>query len=125
MRLIGLALISLGTFIWVLAPKPDVVMVPGENVICFIENETFYATSLQKGRRKVASIQRNLGFDGRIEKRKIPWPLQDTYEDGLFIWSKTNKAMRVAKRKHPYCPAYFRSTKIKNASNIRNYLCVK
>lgn len=124
-RLIGLALASFGTLAWALTSKPDIVVVPGENVLCFVEGGKFYSTSLQKGRRKVASIQRNFGFDGRIEKRKPTRPFHDIYEDGLFIWSKTGKIMKIAKRKHPYCPAYFHSINVKNATNIRDRLCIK
>jgi competence protein ComEC len=122
-RLIGLLPIFFGSLIWVLATKPDVIAVPGENVICFIEDSKFYTTSLQKGRRKVTSIQRNLGFDGRLEKRKYHWSFCNVYEDGLFIWSKTDKIMKIARRKHPYCPAYFCSTNVdSDIANIYEHL---
>ena len=108
LRLIGAGGILIGFLLWIFESKPDVIFPPATDSVCFIENGKFYTKSLQKGRKAMLSIQRNLGFDGKLEKKDFPYEFeQKKYENGLFIWHKTNQFKELAKRAHPYCPAYF------------------
>ncbi|MDR0942669.1 MAG: ComEC/Rec2 family competence protein [Holosporales bacterium] len=113
-RHIGTSLICCGLLFWILEESPDIIVPPNSDVVCFIENGKFYATSLKKDRPRVLSVQRNLGFDGKLEKKEIAcFPFagfqfeKGKYPRGLFVWSKTNKIKQIAKRRHPFCPASF------------------
>jgi competence protein ComEC len=108
LRNLGCIPLLVGVLLWIFEEPPDIIVPPRTDTVCFAEDGTFYSTSLQKGRRQVLSIQRNTGFDGKLIKKEISnFPLERRmYEDGLYIWSKSKRIMRLAKRKHPYCPAY-------------------
>jgi hypothetical protein len=108
-RHIGSMMICYGLLSWIFEKSPDIIVPPDSDVVCFIEDGKFYTTSLQKSRPKVLSIQRNLGFDGKLCKKEIEhFPFErKKYPQGLFIWSKTNKVKQIAKRNHPFCPANF------------------
>ncbi len=102
------ALLISGVLLWKFEEKPDVIIFPNSEVICFAENGNFYTTSIQKGRRNSLSIQRNLGFYGKLIKKTFEKDF-DKYENGLFIWLKKGYIKEIAQRKHPYCPAYFKT----------------
>lgn len=97
-----------GILLWAIEEKPDIIISPKSYVICFVENGNFYTTSIQKGRRNTLSIQRNLGFDGKLIKKTFEKDF-DKYENGLFVWSQKGYTKEIAQRKHPYCPAYFKT----------------
>lgn len=111
LRHLGWLGIIFGIFHWILEEKPDIIIPPQSEIICFVKDNTFYTTSIQKGRRNSLSIQRNLGFDGKLIKSPFEKNF-NKYENGLFIWSTKGIQKEIAKRQHPYCPAYF-----KNLSN--------
>jgi competence protein ComEC len=107
------AIVSLiGGIMWIFEERPDVVIPPNSNVVCFVKDGKFYATSLQKRRLQVSSIQRSLGFDGKISKREYDdaryGNLQETYhKHGIYIWTKSGKIRQLSSPKHPYCPAHY------------------
>ncbi len=108
-RLIGTIPIAVGILGWIFRPPPDIIFPPGVEIACFIENNNFYTTSLKKGRRVALSVQRNLGFSGKLSKKGCQdgkWKVSN-YSNGLYIWTKSGKTQQLAKRKHPYCPAYW------------------
>ncbi len=108
LRHLGWIGIISGMLLWKLEEKPDVIISPNSEVICFVENCNFYTTSIQKGRRNSLSIQRNLGFDGKLIKKSFENNFSK-YKNGLFIWSKEGYTKEIVQRKHPYCPAYFKT----------------
>lgn len=114
-RLIGTCLICIGSVIWMIEDVPDIIAVPGSKSICFVQSGKFYATSLRKNRRQIDSIQKTLGFDGKIKKKDIDdLPFDNIeYMQGLFYFSKKNIFKQIAERKHPYCPAYYKAITIK------------
>ncbi len=111
MRFIGAIPISLGTVSWVQKSPPEFIVVPGTDVVCFIEDGKFYTTSVRKARSKIKSIQRNLGFDGELVKRQLdqlPFKIK-IHDHGLFYYDSTLKSREIAVRRHPYCPAYLKN----------------
>lgn len=104
-RLFGFVPIAIGGVLWFFQKPPVVVFPPGIESVCFIEDDQFFVDSIQKGRRAFLSIQRNLGFSGKLMKRKFGHEIR-MYPFGMYIW-KSGKSMQLADRKHPYCPAYF------------------
>ncbi len=99
-----------GILFWAIEEKPDIIISPESDVVCFVENGNFYTTSIQKGKRNSLSIQRNLGFDGKLIKRNFEKDF-GKYENGLFVWSKKGYAKEISQSHHPYCPAYFKMVK--------------
>jgi hypothetical protein len=109
---------------WIFEKKPDIVFPPQIDSACHVEDGNFYVTSLRKGRNKLIGIQRNLGFSDKLQKKDLELDGVEmrAYEDGLFIWTdKDGKILtmkQLAKRKHPYCPAYLeRIDFIRNPNN--------
>ncbi|MDR3224153.1 MAG: ComEC/Rec2 family competence protein [Holosporales bacterium] len=114
LRNIGVALCFLGFILWIFETSPNIIVPPKSDVICFVENGKLYSTSLQKSRPQIMSIQRNLGFDGKLEKKKFNGYIPTCkHKTGIYIWTKLNIVKTLAERKHPYCPATF--TILKNA----------
>ena len=108
-RFLGFASIIFGVVLWIFQDKPYLIFPPDTESVCFIENEKFYTTSLQKGRKATLSIQRNLGFSGNLIKKKFNGEIKN-YSRGLYVW-KSGKIKELAERKHPYCPAYWINAK--------------
>ena len=111
---IGSFIVAFSLITYIFEKNPDIVVPPGSEVVCFVKDGVFYSTSLQKGRNKVNSIQKNLGFSGAISKKEFTDFKLDkrTYNQGLFFWTKNGKIVekkQIAKRRHPYCPAYYES----------------
>lgn len=106
-RHLGWLGIAFGIMFWGLEKKPNIIVPPQSNIVCFVENNNFYTTSVQKGRRSALAIQRNLGFEGKLIKKPFAEELPKEPENGLYIWTKHNCEKEIALRKHPYCPAYF------------------
>lgn len=115
LRHIGSMMMFIGLLFWVFESKPDIIIPPETDAICFIEDGKFYATSKQKGRNKILAIQRNLGFSGDIEKKDFKRDHikfeKKIYKQGLFIWSKNKKVKQIAQNQHPYCPAFYEDVK--------------
>ncbi len=108
-RLCGIIPIFLGLFFWTFRDCPDIIFIPNSDIVCFIENSNFFTSSLRKGRRSSSAIQRNLGFSGKLTKKEFyseKWRTE-IYPRGLYIWLKTGETKQLAKRRHPYCPAYW------------------
>jgi hypothetical protein len=99
---------------WVFDKKPDIVFPPQTSSACYIEDDKFYTTSLQKGRTSIVSIQRNLGFSGKLQKKEqetICGIKVQNYPNGLYVWTRDKKILaqkQLSKRIHPYCPAYLK-----------------
>ncbi len=96
---------------------PNVVFPPEEPVVCFVEDGKFYTTSIQKGKNKIKSIQRNLGFQEDLVKKEFKG-FEDVerkiYKQGLFLWTKDGKILdrkQISQKRHPYCPAYYENLK--------------
>lgn len=109
LRNLGWIGIILGIGLWSLEEKPDIIISPKSETICFVENNNFYTTSLQKGRRSSLSIQRNLGYDGKLIKKAFEKNIETNTKNGLFIWSQKRVIKELTKSNHPYCPAYFKN----------------
>jgi ComEC/Rec2-related protein len=110
-RHLGTGLIGISSIMWILEKKPDIVFPPQVASACYVEDGTFYVTSLKKGRNKLLSIQRNLGFSGDLKKKALNFDGVEVreYKNGLFIWTQNGHILekkQLAERKHPYCPAY-------------------
>jgi competence protein ComEC len=111
-KYIGASICMLGTLMWIFEGRPDVVIPPNSGVVCFVKGGKFFATSLQKSRLQVLSVQNNLGLSGKPTKVNYDELPDATYERGLYIWTRSGKVMQLAVQKHPYCPAHF--TKVDN-----------
>ncbi|MDR1390964.1 MAG: ComEC/Rec2 family competence protein [Holosporales bacterium] len=119
LRHVGSALMLIGTLIWIFEKKPDIIIPPESDIICFVKDGNFYTTSVRKGRKKALSIQRNLGFSGKLEKKEAHFLEKKECPKGLFIWSKQNKVKQIAEKIHPYCPTHFENANI-SAQDLLN-----
>ncbi|MDR1234085.1 MAG: ComEC/Rec2 family competence protein [Holosporales bacterium] len=107
---IGSVLIVMASIMWIIQEGPDIIMPPNLEVICHIDQDgNFYTTSVRKGRNQIISIQRNLGFSGKLKKKEFTSIEVKSHPQGLYIWTGDNgvtKRKQMARRLHPYCPAY-------------------
>jgi competence protein ComEC len=112
LKYVGVFAIAFSVILYYFEESPDIIFPPNSNSVCYIENGEFYTTSVREGRNKILSIQRNLGFSGKPIKKELEnnFIERRKYGQGLFIWTKNGKIIKrrqIAKRIHPYCPAYF------------------
>lgn len=108
-------MIFLSLLVYAFEQSPNVLSPPQSETICFVENGAFFATSLQKSKNQVKSIQQHLGMSGKIIKKQFNSFNILKSAQGTFLWTKNGKILakkQIAIRKHPYCPAYYKSLKI-------------
>ena len=115
LRHIGSFAICISLILYLFEKTPDIIIPPKANVVCFVKDGVFYSTSTSKGRNKVKSIQRNLGFSGEIKKSvNVDFSIeQKIYDQGLFLWTKNEKILKkrqLANKRHPYCPTFYENT---------------
>ncbi|MDR0744764.1 MAG: ComEC family competence protein, partial [Holosporales bacterium] len=110
LKYVGVFAIICSVLSYFLETPPNIIIPPNSRAICYIEDNKFYTTSIREGRNKILSIQRNLGYSGKLEKKERNNEYIKKYEQGLFVWTKNGKIIRkcqIAKRPHPYCPALY------------------
>lgn len=110
LRHVGTCLSAIGFVIWNFEQNPVCIILPEQQIICFVQDEKFYTTAKGKGRNLVSSIQRNLGFSGRAKRFQLDWtsiPQEfKRHPQGCFIWKNgTVKTLTVPL--HPYAPAQY------------------
>ncbi|MDR0640401.1 MAG: ComEC/Rec2 family competence protein [Holosporales bacterium] len=111
-RHIGSVFIIAASVLWIIGKGPDIILPPKLETACHIDQDgNFCATSVRKGRNQILSVQRNLGFSGPIKKKELANNdvIIKTYQQGLYLWTRDHqiiKRKQIAKRAHPYCPAY-------------------
>ncbi|MDR2458503.1 MAG: ComEC/Rec2 family competence protein [Holosporales bacterium] len=108
-RYAGAGISLIGTIMWICEDQPDVVIPPNSGVVCFTMDGKFYTTSLQKSRLQVSSIQKSLGFSGKLNKKEYDGELGAEHSRGLYVWTRSGKIKQLAIQKHPYCPAHYTS----------------